>query len=129
MFSYLFVYNASFEKSVLSSLAQRFPKYAKSLTAMTDRIVDLLPITREYYYHPDMQGSWSLKMVLPTIAPHLSYGNLGEVQDAGAAPAAYMEIIDKATPAERRESLITDLHRYGERDTGAMVELLRFLRQ
>lgn len=125
----IFVYNASFEKSVLSSLAQRFPKYAENLTGMIERIVDLLPIVREHYYHPALQGSWSLKMVLPTIAPHLSYGNLGEVQYAGAAPAAYMEIIDKATPAERRESLITDLHRYCERDTVAMVELLRFLRQ
>lgn len=125
----IFAYNASFEKSVLSSLAQRFPKYAKSLTAMTERIVDLLPLTREHYYHPDLQGSWSLKAVLPTIAPHLSYGNLGEVQDAGAAPAAYMEIIDRATPDERRRSLIADLRRYCGRDTVAIVELLGFLRQ
>lgn len=123
----IFVYNASFEKSVLHSLAQRFPKYAKSLTAMTERIVDLLPLTREHYYHPALQGSWSLKAVLPAIAPHLSYENLGEVQDAGAAPAAYMEIIDKATPDARRESLITDLRRYCERDTLAMVEIVKFI--
>lgn len=125
----IFAYNASFEKSVLSSLAQRFPKYAEKLTGMIERIIDLLPITREYYYHPDMQGSWSLKLVLPTIAPHLSYGNLGEVQDAGAAPTAYMEIIDKATPDERRRSLIEDLRRYCERDTMAMVELAKFISQ
>ena len=123
----IFVYNASFEKSVLSSLAQRFPKYAKNLTAMIERIVDLLPIVREHYYHPAMYGSCSLKVVLPTIAPHLSYGNLGEAQDAGAAPAAYMEIIDRVTPDERRRSLIVDLRRYCEHDTVAMVELTKFI--
>lgn len=123
----ILVYNASFEKSVLSALAQRFPRYAKQLTEMVERIVDLLPITREYYYHPDMQGSWSLKSVLPVIAPNLGYDTLGEVQDAGAAPCAYLEIVDNATPKERREILITDLRRYCERDTVAMVALTRFL--
>lgn len=28
-----------------------------------DRMVDLLPIARERYYHPDMHGSWSIKAV------------------------------------------------------------------
>jgi len=123
----IFVYNASFEKSVLAALAKRFSRYAKGLNGLIDRIVDLLPITRDHYYHPDMHGSWSIKAVLPTIAHHLDYGNLGEVQDSSGAPAAYIEILDEATPHERRKLLIVDLRRYCERDTVAMVELANFI--
>ena len=32
-------------------------------------MVDLLPIYRNHYYHRDMRGSWSIKAVLPTVAP------------------------------------------------------------
>jgi len=123
----IFVYNASFEKSVLTGLAERCTRYAEGLNRLIDRIVDLLPITRDHYYHPDMHGSWSIKAVLPTIAPQLDYGNLGEVKDSGGAPAAYTEILDQATPQVRRESLITDLRRYCERDTVAMVALAKFI--
>jgi len=123
----IFVYNASFEISVLASLAERFPRYKKGLNGLIKRIVDLLPITRNHYYHPAMRGSWSIKNVLPTIARHLDYGNLGEVKDSNGAPAAYLEIIDEATPEARRELLIADLRRYCERDTVAMVELTKFL--
>jgi len=123
----IFVYNASFETSVLARLAVRFPRYRKALNGLIKRVVDLLPITRNHYYHPDMHGSWSIKAVLPTIAPHLDYGNLGEVQDSGGAPAAYLEIIDETTPEARRELLIADLRRYCERDTVAMVEIIKFI--
>ena len=55
-------------------------------------MVDLLPIYREHYYHPAMMGSWSIKAVLPTIAPDLDYSNL-EVGDGGAAQEAYLRAI------------------------------------
>lgn len=74
-----------------------------------------------------MHGSWSIKAVLPTISPHLDHGNLGEVQDSGGAPAAYLEILDKNTPQIRRKLLIADLRRYCQRDTVAMVELTNFI--
>lgn len=123
----ILVYNAAFEASVLEDLAKHFPKYAPQLRKLIARIVDLLPLTRENYYHPEMKGSWSLKAVLPTIAPELSYENLGEIQESGAAPAAYLEIINTNTPTERKATLIHDLQCYCERDTLATVELTRFL--
>jgi len=123
------VYNAGFENCRMSELAEMFPDLAKPLEAIIARVVDLLPITREHYYHPDMDGSWSIKAVLPTIAPDLDYANLGEVNDGGMAQTAYLEVIDPATDKERRETLIADLLRYCERDTLAMVRLARFLGQ
>lgn len=125
----IFVYNAAFEKSILNDMAVRFPHHSKKLSGLTERIVDLLPLTRENYYHPAMKGSWSIKAVIPTIAPHLAYDGLGEVRDGNSAPAAYLEIIDTKTSTSRRSLLINDLKQYCERDTLAMVELLRFLTQ
>jgi len=41
-----------------------------------------------HYYHPDQHGSYSIKAVLPTVAPELDYGELDEVQDGTAAQLA-----------------------------------------
>lgn len=35
-----------------------------ALHALNARIVDLLPVARQRYYHPSQQGSWSIKSVL-----------------------------------------------------------------
>ena len=65
----IFAYNASFEAAVLNGLADRLPNKDGALRGLAGRLVDLLPIAREAYYHPDMQGSWSIKNVMPTILP------------------------------------------------------------
>jgi len=85
----------------------------------------LLPITREYYYHPDMRGSWSIKAVLPTIAPELAYERL-TVADGGMAQEAFLEIMQPNTLPERREHLRQALLDYCARDTWAMVRLTHF---
>lgn len=51
-----------------------------------------------------MKGSWSIKAVLPTIAPDLNYKQLDEVQDGGMAQAAYLEIIHPDVVEERRNT-------------------------
>ena len=66
--------------------------------------MDLHPVIRRHFYHPDMQGSWSLKKILPVVAPDLSYG-AGEVQDGNAASAAWFEARRPETTAERRAVL------------------------
>jgi hypothetical protein len=62
--------------------------------ALNDRVVDLLPIARKYYYHPSQQGSWSIKYVLPSIVPELNYFDLDGVQNGGMAMTAFIEAID-----------------------------------
>ncbi len=61
------------------------------------------------------------------IAPELAYDNLGEVQEGGAAQAAFLEAIDDTTSSERRQELSGALHRYCGRDTLSMVKLVRHL--
>lgn len=123
----IFVYNQGFESSRIEELGQRYKDLAPALEAIRERLVDLLPITRDHYYHPAMKGSWSIKAVLPTIAPDLDYGNLGEVQHGGEAQVAYREAIAPETAPERREQLRSGLLAYCERDTEAMVRLAEFL--
>ena len=91
------------------------------------RLTDLCIITENSYYHRNMLGSWSLKAVLPTVAPDLDYATVGEVQDGGQAQDAYLEIINPATTDERKQQLTNDLKEYCKLDTLATVRLSRFL--
>jgi hypothetical protein len=111
---------------VLQELAARYPDLADKLRALAERIVDLHPLTRRHYYHPQMQGSWSIKAVLPTIAPDLSYQTLGEVRDGLAAQAAYLEAIDARTPDPRRSQVRRALLAYCRQDTLALARLVEF---
>jgi hypothetical protein len=115
-----------YERRVLEELAARYPDLAAPLGALAARIVDLHPPTRRHYYHPAMHGSWSIKAVLPTVAPDLSYAALGEVKDGFAAQRAYFEAVDARTPDARRAALRRALLDYCRQDTLALVRLVEF---
>jgi len=123
----VFVYNAGFEGARISELAERFPKMSTGLLAIKDRLVDLHPITKENYYHPSQQGSWSIKFVLPAVAPDLSYESLEGVQNGGMAMEAFMEAIHPETLPERKSQIEQQLRAYCGLDTFAMVRLWQFL--
>ena len=119
----IFAYNASFEKSRVLELAKRFPKLAPALKALAERVVDLLPVAREHYYHPDQEGSWSIKAVLPSVCPDLDYAQLDGVQDGGMAMEAYAEALDAATTPERKAEIEHQLIAYCALDTLALVRI------
>jgi len=122
----IFVYHASFERGRLEELKGLFPSGVRAIDRIIKRIVDLEPIARTHYYHPDMKGSWSLKSLLPAIDPRLDYGDLDEVQEGGAAQAAYHEILAPETKPIRKAELIEALRKYCKRDTEALVRIARF---
>lgn len=119
------VYNAPFERSRINELAAYFPDLADKLMAINERIVDLLPITREHYYHPEMRGSWSLKAVLPTIGADLSYDGMA-VATGGMAQDAFLEMIDPETQVDRKDELRQGLLDYCALDTYALLQLVEF---
>jgi hypothetical protein len=119
----IYAYNKSFEGGRLEMLADRFRDWRKVLLAIRDRLVDLRPVAEAHYYHPAQCGSWSIKSVLPCIAPELKYSELGEVADGGGAMEAYREAIAQGTPAERKMQLREHLWAYCRLDTFAMVRL------
>lgn len=123
----VFAYNARFEHGVLMTLADRVPALASALRDIAARLFDLLPVTRAAYYHRDMLGSWSIKAVLPTIAPELDYSNLDEVQEGEGAQLAYLRLRSEVTDPDERARLAAALRRYCERDTWGLVVLRRFL--
>jgi len=85
-------------------------------------MVDLLPIYRAHYYHRDVRGSWSIKAVLPTIAPELTYDNL-TVSGGDEVQTVYRQAINVETTEKEREVLRQNLLDYCERDTLAVVRL------
>jgi hypothetical protein len=120
------VYNASFERRILRDMATRFPEHAGRIDSIIKRLVDLLDIAREHYYHPAMHGSWSIKTVLPTVAPGLDYSKLTGVHNGGEAQNAYLTCISSDVAEEEWKRLAESLKRYCELDTYAMVEMARF---
>lgn len=119
-------WNAGFERACLRNLAAAVPQYETQLLNLAERTVDLLPITKAHYYHPDQRGSFSIKAVLPTLAPQLDYGDL-EVKDGGNAQAAYIEAVSDECDPQRKEVIDASLKAYCKRDTWAMVEIYRTL--
>lgn len=119
----VFSYNAGFEVSRIRDLATRFPRLAKDLNAIAGRVVDLLPVARDHYYHPAQEGSWSIKAVLPTLCPDLNYGQLEGVQDGGMAMEAFLEALAPETMSERKAEIERQLIAYCALDTLALVRL------
>ena len=119
----VYVYNAGFETARIRELAERYPLLSGPLLAINERVVDLLPIARERYYHPSQQGSWSIKKVLPAVVPELRYDALDGVQDGGMAMDAFLEGIHPDTSAERKAEIEQQLLAYCKLDTYAMVRL------
>ena len=118
-----------YETQIIVGLIQRFPDLDSSMQGLLNRLVDLAPLTRDNYYHPDMQGSWSLKSVMPTIDDRFSYEKLLGIQEGIAASEAYFEAIDPATAAPRRAEIRAQLLEYCKFDTAALVRLVQFLGQ
>jgi hypothetical protein len=119
------VYNAVFEKGRISELAERFADLSSALLGINERVVDMLPMARQHYYHPAMKGKWSIKFVLPTIAPDLAYDKM-EVGNGGDAQNAYSDIVNPETKEEDRQKLTRGLRDYCALDTMAMVRLAWF---
>jgi hypothetical protein len=118
----IFVYH-DFEKWRLVETARMFPDLSPQLEGITGRLVDLLRLTRDHYTHPALNGSYSLKVVLPTVDADLDHAQLGDVQDGLSAQAAFHEAIAPGTTPERRAEVRAALLEYCGLDTLALVRV------
>src|SRR5512134_184277 len=95
------VYNLAFERRVLRELGEALPRLRKPLAAVSEGVVDLMePFKRRDIYDWQMNGSYSLKTVLPVLVPELSYDAL-EISDGEMASEAYFAMEEISDPAER----------------------------
>lgn len=121
------VYSA-YEDAILRQLADDFPELRSALRSIVKRLWDLLPVIKNHYYHPAFNGSYSIKSVLPAVVPSLGYGDLA-IQAGGHAAAEYYRMVFVETDWVERAAIRESLLRYCARDTLAMVELRRVLRE
>jgi hypothetical protein len=122
----IITYFASFERCRVKELASLFPDLRGELDLIAARIVDLLPVARNHWYHRDQRGSWSIKAVLPTVSSESGYAALN-VMDGSAAQGAYLEATTSDCQDARRTEIDRDLRDYCALDTQAMITLLRHL--
>ena len=121
------VYNKPFEAGVNDKLALNFPAYATYLKKINDRMVDLLtPFSKRHLYHPEMEGSASLKSVLPAFAPDLTYEGLA-IANGEIASITYNRCIRGLVPEEEKAQIFEDLREYCKLDTLAEVRLVDVL--
>lgn len=124
----IFVYNISFERTRISEMSRDFPEYSIELENIIERLVDLIiPFRRKYYRTETMEGSSSIKKVLPALCPELSYNDL-EIGNGMDASNSFLDLYfseDKTHIAETREHLL----KYCHLDTLAMVKLFELLQK
>ncbi|MGD9761388.1 MAG: DUF2779 domain-containing protein [Candidatus Izemoplasmatales bacterium] len=141
--SSIVVYNKTFEKTRLEELKEIFPNYRKEIDRIISRLFDLLDIVKinksfyqelgfkdedlETYnlYHPDLNGSYSLKKVIKLFNPD-AYDNL-VINDGVKAYKAYLKMAD-ISPIEA-ENTKRDLFLYCRQDTYSMYQIIQGLKQ
>ena len=121
----IFMYS-NYERTVIAALMRRYPDLADELSPLLDRFFDLQKVAKKYYYHPAMKGRWSIKTVLPTIAPELDYSQLDGVQNGTEAQMAYRECVAPGTTDEEKRELEQRLLEYCKMDTLAMVKIAAY---
>lgn len=118
-------YNMGFEKGRIKGLAAIYPDLSEHLMNIHDHIVDLMvPFQKKDYYCREMQGSYSIKYVLPALFPddsELDYHNLKGVHHGGEAMDTFKRMADMAP--DELEEWRGYLLKYCELDTYAMVKI------
>lgn len=119
-------YFKAFEQTRLTELAEMFPDLSDHLLSIRDGMKDLaVPFRQKDYYTKAMQGSFSIKYVLPALFPHdpeLDYHSLEDVHNGGEAMSIFPKI--QYMSAEEQERARRNLLQYCCLDTYAMVKVL-----
>lgn len=122
----ILVYNMTFEATRLKELALDFPDYAGRIENVLSRMKDLMiPFRQKQYYAPAMNGSYSIKAVLPALVPEMSYAEL-EIGEGGTASRVFEGLYfekDQNRVNEVRRQLLE----YCGTDTLAMVKIFEVL--
>jgi hypothetical protein len=122
-------YNMKFEKMIIRQLANEYPDLAEHLMDIHDNMKDLMvPFEKGDYYCKEMQGSYSIKYVLPALChndPELDYHNLDQIHNGSEASTTFANLHTKSP--EEIESTRKNMLAYCGLDTLAMVKILEKL--
>ena len=121
-------YNDTFEKRCLRESVQLFPEYSDWYSSINENFKDLSdPFKYFYYYHPNQNGSASLKAVLPALTG-LDYKELG-INDGNMANLEFLRAKTMNLPQEEIEGIYQFLLDYCKMDTYAMFKVVEALRK
>lgn len=129
MNSCVMAYHMSFEKAVLTRLAELYPDLSNHLLNIRDNMQDLeIPFSKRYYYCRELEGKSSIKKVLPTLCPgdpELDYSSLEGVHKGDEASQAFKDMF-RMSPEDVEKTRV-QLLKYCRLDTLAMVKVLERL--
>jgi CRISPR/Cas system-associated exonuclease Cas4 (RecB family) len=118
-------HHASFEEARIRELAAFSPTHAEALLALLDRMVDTeIPFKQHWYLHPGLKARSSIKVVLPTLVPELSYDGM-EISEGMTAAIRFEEMFEGSVSDQVRQNLID----YCRLDTLAMLKIVEKLRE
>lgn len=124
-------WNMSFEKGRNTDMARHLPAYAKFFKSVNERMIDMMkPISSGLYVHPDFGGLSSIKIVLPVMAPELSYEEMRDDETGFAFNDWPILVGLEGGPlsADERETLVKRMLDYCKLDTYGMVRILEELK-
>ncbi len=117
-----------FEIQRLRDLAAHFPEHKDRIDNIIGNIRDLsMPFKNMNYYHRELNGSYSIKAVLPHLVPETTYDGLA-ISGGTMASDAYLRMHGSDDPEEIKK-LRGDLLEYCRLDTLGMVKILDKLRE
>lgn len=120
-------YHSSVEKNIVLGLAELFPDLKAHLEDIAKNILEMeTAFEKLHYYARRMEGSYSIKYVLPALYPALSYSGM-EVSNGQAASKAFLDL--KGLTGQAKEDKRKHLWEYCKLDTLAMVRLWEKLQE
>jgi hypothetical protein len=120
---------SSYEKAILRQTSEFLPKFKAPFNDIIQRCKDLAsPFQRRDVVHPDFEGSFSIKYVLPALVPTMNYSDLA-ISNGNAAVRAYIQLMDPQVSEMVKKNIRKDLLTYCAQDTLAMVKLVEVLRE
>ncbi|PCI21317.1 hypothetical protein COB64_00340 [Candidatus Wolfebacteria bacterium] len=123
----ILVWHKSFEMGINEKLAERNPEHKVFLEELNMRIIDLEDVFKQQLYiHKGFKGKSSIKLVLPTLVPSLSYKEL-DIQDGAEATDTWNKIVTGGYDASEKAEQEKNLLEYCKLDTYAMYAIWKHL--
>ncbi|MEI6880993.1 MAG: DUF2779 domain-containing protein [Bacteroidota bacterium] len=123
----IIVWNKSFEIGINTHLGERNPEYEDFLESVNTRVIDLIePFAKQLFVHEGFKGKTSIKFVLPTLVPTLSYKEL-DISEGATASDTWNKIVADEYSKEEAEEKVEQLRTYCKLDTYAMFAIWDYL--
>lgn len=131
-------YNSSFEKKIILELIifikstnyfTNTREIINSFQFIIEKMLDLLDFFKDgSFYHPDFNGSLSIKSVLPFFSPHLNYEDNLKIKTGVEANEFYRNFINKKISLKLWNNFLKkELLKYNEHDVLAMFSIFKQL--